>query len=232
MKAITITFLFFSTVFLCSTLNAQTTKGDSIFWNNGNVSFLSDLNGVWIILKNGSPIKDVRITEIKKEKGTLVYAKEKCLHDVSIGNIKKIQPGKHSLDILYFYADNTPYIKKEYLQMDAMLSYSEFKYVKIPNWHNEQSKVQPPAQKTEEKPEGYTIVSGPLYPNTDTNFTCDTLKEENGVVTFAKIIEINSKTIRYKKVKNPLGPVYIKSSIDAQVTKYNNCFTVTLAEKN
>ena len=186
MKAITITFLFFSTVFLCSTLNAQTTKGDSIFWNNGNVSFLSDLNGVWIILKNGSPIKDVRITEIKKE----------------------------------------------YLQMDAMLSYSEFKYVKIPNWHNEQSKVQPPAQKTEEKPEGYTIVSGPLYPNTDTNFTCDTLKEENGVVTFAKIIEINSKTIRYKKVKNPIGPVYIKSSIDAQVTKYNNCFTVTLSEKN
>lgn len=229
MKAIRITFLFFSTVFLCSTINAQTTKTDSIFWTNGNVSFLSDLNGVWIILKNGGPIKDVRITEIKKQKGTLVYEKEKCLHDVSIGNIKKIQAGKHTLSTMYFFPDNTPYIKKEYLQMDAMLSYSDFKSVKglTPLATDKKETIS-----TKEKPEGYTMVTGSLFPNTDTNLICDTLKEENGAVTLAKIIEINSKIIRYKKIMNFYGPVYIKSSKDAQVTKYDNCYTVAFFEKN
>lgn len=231
MKAFRITFLFFSTVFLYDTINGQTSKVDSIFWDNGNVSFLSDLNEVWIIQKNGGPLKDVHIREIKKEKGILVYEKEKTLHDVLIGNIKKIQPGKHSLSVMYFYADNTPYIKKMYLQMDAMVTYSDIKSVKNPNW-NAEAPVQPSAQKTEENPESYTMITGSLYPNTNINATCDTLKEENGLITHAKIIEINSKTIRYKKIKNLTGPVYVRSCKDAQVTKYDTCFTIVFFEKN
>jgi hypothetical protein len=88
------TLLILITAMLYNIASAQTNKVDSIFWDNGDVSLLSELGNVWIILKKGSDLKDVRIREIKKEKGMIVYEKEKTLHDVYINNIKKVQAGK------------------------------------------------------------------------------------------------------------------------------------------
>ncbi len=221
-------FLILTTAMLYNAASAQSNKVDSIFWHNGDVSLLSELGTVWIILKKGSDLKDVRIREIKKEKGILVYEKEKTLHDVYISNIKKIQAGKHSMNSMYFHTDNTPYIKADYLQIDPMFAYSEFKSLKINVQAKEEvaekqpeTEMQPVAEK---KPVVTQIVVQATTSNS--NVVCDTIIDLNGNVIQAKITEITSTLVTYKKISNLNGPFYIKSLNNAEVTRYANHTTV------
>lgn len=210
-------FLILITAMLYNTTSAQSNKVDSIFWQSGDVSLLSELGNVWILLKKGNDLKDVRIHEIKKEKGMLVYEKEKTLHDVYISNIKKIQAGKHSLNSMYFHTDNTPYIKNDYLQIDPMFAYSEFKSLKI----NVQPKEVVEAKTiAEQKPAVTQSVVQPISNNSDV--VCDTIIDLYGNVILAKITEITSTLVSYKKINNPNGPIYIKSLNDAIVTRNAN----------
>jgi hypothetical protein len=199
----------FITILLGGMLNmkAQEIKADSIFWNNGNVSLLNDLDRVWIILKKGKDIKDARIVEIKKEKGTLVYEKEKCLHDIAINNIERIQAGKNSLSSMNFRADNTLYITKDYLYPDPLLDYSDFRSLKITNKLT--PKIEP-------------IIAAP----TNEELICDTLIEENGHFNLVKIVSVDSKFLYYRQIRNPSGPIYVKCSDHSSVTRYSKCTTV------
>ena len=210
--------LILSTTMLYTTASAQSNKVDSVFWDNGNVSLLSDIAPVWIILKKGSDLKDVRIREIKKEKGIIVYEKEKTLHDVYIHNIKKIQAGKYSLQNMFFYADNTPYIKADYLQMDAMLTYSTFKFVKAP--------VQVITKEEEviaKQPKVETIVTTKFD---NTSRLCDTIIDAYGKITLALIISIDTKFISYRRLALPDGPIYIKSNTNTTITRYSKCMSI------
>lgn len=191
---------------------AQSQKNDTIQWDNGNVTLLSDLNKVWIIVKKGDDLKDVRVREIKKEKGVLVYEKDKCLHDIYINNIKKIEPGKYSTHSMFFYPDNTPYIKEKYQQMDAMVNYSSFKSIQMP-----EPVIQPkPVEKVAEVKQEFT-------PNST---VCDTIIDAFGNITLAKVLDVNSKLISYKKLSNMDGPVYIKANNNATITRHDECIAV------
>lgn len=224
MKVLLFTIVFLIASLLHSTASAQEIKTDSVFWDNGDVSLLSELGPVWIILKKGSDLKGVRINEIKKQKGMLIYEKEKCLHDVSIANIKKIQAGKYSLSSMYFYPDNTPYIKKDYLRLDAMITYSDFKSFKISAIHEVKSN----AGNQVHEPFSNTILNQP----SDSKIICDTIIDEAGHITLAKIIEMDAKFLSYKKFTNPDGPVYLKSSEGATVIKHNNYSVITFKKIN
>jgi hypothetical protein len=215
-------FLILNAAILYTTVSAQTTT-DSVFWDNGNVSLLSDLAPVIIILKKGSDLKGVRIKEIKKERGVLVYEKEKCLHDVYINNIKRIQAGKYTTHCMFFYADNTPYIKMDDIRIDPLLDYQEFKSVKIP---------EPASNEIVNDPETTTVavVKPPTPENISVKVTsiCDTIIEPSGEIILAKIIEIEPGLISYKKLTNPDGPIYIKANNNATITRYNNCISIQL----
>lgn len=203
-------------LFLNEGLIAQSQKTDTIQWGNGKVTLMSDLNKVWIILKKGNDIKDVRIHEIKKEKGVLVYEKDKCLHDVYINNIKKIEPGKYSMNSMFFYPDNTPYIKESYQRMDAAVNYSSFKSIQI---------MEPVAPiKPIEK------VAEPSKEFIPSSTICDTIVDIEGNVTLAKIINITPKLISYKKTANPDGPIYIKSNNNTAITRHVDCLTIKFLE--
>jgi hypothetical protein len=215
------TLLILITAMLYNIASAQTNKVDSIFWDNGDVSLLSELGNVWIILKKGSDLKDVRIREIKKEKGMIVYEKEKTLHDVYINNIKKVQAGKHSLNSMYFYPDNTPYIKTDYLQLDPMFAYSEFKSLKIKIQAKEEAVV-------EKKP--VTTLTGVSQTVNNSVGICDTIIDLYGNVIQAKITEISTTLVTYKKVSNLTGPFYIKSLSNAEVTRYTNHITINFSK--
>ena len=225
-------FLLLSIAMLYTTASAQSNKVDSVFWQNGDVSLLSELGTVWIILKKGNDLRDVLIHEIKKEKGVLVYEKEKTLHDVYINNIKKVQAGKHSLNSMYFHADNTPYIKTDYLQLDPMLAYSEFKSLKI--------KIQPKEEVvgkklTAEQPvvQQKSIVAQTVISQTSNNSgtICDTILDLYGNLILAKITEITPTLVSYKKISNPNGPIYIKPLNNAVVTHYPNHTTINFSKK-
>lgn len=212
-------FSILSVAILYTTTSAQINKVDSVFWDNGNVSLLSDLAPVIIILKKGSDLKDVRIKEIKKERGILVYEKEKCLHDVYINNIKRIQAGKYTKHPMFFYADNTPYIKMADTRFDPMLNYQEFKSVKMPvQIFNETKTV------------AVVVAKTPTLENTSTTISsaCDTIIEPSGRITLAKIVEIESGLISYKKMSNPDGPIYVKANNNATITRYDNCISIHL----
>lgn len=209
------------TAMLYNTAFAQSNKVDSVFWDNGNVSLLSELGNVWIILKKGNDLKDVRIHEIKKEKGMIVYEKEKTLHDVYINNIKKVQAGKHSLNSMYFLADNTPQIKTDYLQLDPMFAYSEFKSLKI--------KIQAKEEAVVEKKPVITPTGVSQTVNNSVGI-CDTIIDLYGNVIQAKITEISTTLVTYKKVSNLTGPFYIKSLSNAEVTRYTNHITINFSK--
>lgn len=199
-------------------MQSQNISRDTIYWDNGNISFLPELGTVIIVLKKGSNVKDARLVEIKKQKGILTYEKEKCLHDVYISNIKRVEPGKNALSHLVFTDGNTPYIKKQYTQMDAMIKYSDFKSTKI-------VRIEPEPVKEEKQ------AAVPVQPiiqdkQIQTRTSNDTIIEENGRIILARIIDIDANFVSYKKVSNPNGPVYIKSVKGGKVTKYANCSSV------
>jgi len=198
---------------------SQSSKVDSIFWNNGNVSLLSELDRVWIIQKKGNTIKDARIVEIKKDKGVLVYEKEKCLHDISINYISKIQPGKYPQSIMVFQADNTPNINRLYEYLDHYSEPSDFKCVI--KKESDKNAVQP-------KPLTKAPVSPPLVISNENVHLNDTLINEEGIVIPIKIISIENKILNYKKANNPDGPIYVKPFGNAIITKYANSSTINL----
>lgn len=211
MKAVILIFVL-SLISFQNIMIAQNIKADSVFWNDGKVSLLSGLGSVWIIVKQGTDKKEVRLIEIKKEKGILVYEKEKCLHDIPIHNIKVIQPGKHPLSYMYFYSDNTPYIKKEWLRLDPVIAYSDFKWIN--------GVVIRPAEPAVQKSEVKTTGS-----------LCDTIIEENGNLTPVKIVEVDSKFIHYKKSLDRDSPIYMRCTNNADVKRYNTYIIINFTMK-
>ena len=217
MKAILFTITFFSVTLFHSILSAQVIKPDSAFWDNNAVSLISQLGPVWVILKKGNDLKDVRIHEIKKEKGVLVYEKDKCLHDIYINNIKKIEPGKYPLQSMFFYPDNTPYIKEIYQRIDGVVNYSSFKSIAMPE----------PVKQV--KPAVTAVAEMQEFIPSST--VCDTIIDVSGNITLAKIINITPRLISYKKIANPNGPIYIKSNNNTTITRYADCVAVKFSEK-
>jgi len=181
-------------------------KTDSIYWDNGNISLLSDLGRVHIIKKKGDNIREARIFEIKKEKGVLVYEKDKCLHDVAISNIENIQPGYNPMAILVFQIDNTPYIKELSGRYDSFNEPTTFKVI------SKKQKPSPPARVIPVAAEKTIIDTAVTLQN-------DVLIDLDGNVWDIKILIMQDNLVEFKKTNNLDGPVYVKTFLKAEFTK-------------
>lgn len=214
--------LLLTNVFIYANISkSQSLPNDSIFWDNGNLSLLSDQGRVWIVQKKGGTIKEAHIVEIKKDKSTLVYEKDRCLHDISIGNISKIIPGKNAISAMYFQEDNTPIIKKYYEKVGRYLDPTDFKHTAF--LKAEQKTTNSSANK-------HPVIQATIIQNSNA-ISSDTLIDEAGIATPIKIISMESKIITYKKSTNINGPIYVKPFDDAVITKYTNSTTINLYNK-
>lgn len=201
-----LTALLFAVVLISPKAQAQTAPV-YIPWENGKVSLLSELEPVWIILKKGSTLKNVRIREIQNAKGIVVYQKEGTLHDVQIANIKHITAGNPSKSAMYFDDNNNPVIKPLEVDSYYAYTYADFKF-------NADAKTQD-AQATQRFLTSSNSVTTVTTPEKKTeadqinNPTQDTIVKGDGEILAVKILEITPTRIRFKKADNPEGPVYI-----------------------
>lgn len=184
-------------------------KSDSIYWDNGNISLLSDLGRVHIIKKKGDNIREARIYEIKKAKGVVVYEKDKCLHDIAISNIENIQPGYNPMAILLFQNDNTPYIKELSGRYDSYNEPTTFKVIA------KKQKPTPPARVIPASPEKTVI-------DTSVTLQHDVLIDLDGNVWAIKLLIVQENILEFKKISNLEGPVYVKAYVQAEFTKREN----------
>jgi len=227
MKAI---YFIFTLVFALLFINeayGQKKSTDSIYWDNGNVSLLSDLKKVHILKKKGGSIKDANLYEIKKEKGVLVYEKDKCLHDLAISNIENIQPGYNPQAILVFLEDNTPYIKELSNRVDTYNEPTTFKVVVKRATPQKENKIAPPSARVIPAPIEETTpkVINEAIINTSGN---DLLIDLEGNIWVIKIILLQEKVVEFKKISNPDGPIYVKTFSIAEITKNENSTTIKI----
>lgn len=197
--------------------NAQNQLPDTIYWDNGYATLSASLKNVWIYKNDGSVIKNVRLKEIHSNKAKIVYEKEKCLHDLYIFNINRIQAGKNSVYALFFGNANVPVIKMFALRPDPLADYTEFPSFKIP-------------AKNIAKPESKTTIKNvrdSISIGMQTKKTCsDSLIDLQWEIILINIIEMAPETIRFKKQSNPNGPTYVLPSGNIEIKKRKNNITI------
>ncbi|HRD37804.1 MAG TPA: hypothetical protein PLC65_04165 [Bacteroidia bacterium] len=208
MKAIHPLLILFVIVFI-NELQGQNKNNDTIFWDNGNISLLSDLGRIHIVKKKGANITEARIYEIKKEKGVLVYEKDKCLHDISISNIENIQPGYNPLAILLFKEDNTPYIKELYKKTDSYNEPTNFKIAAVKQIITPKARVIPTQQQK-------SLI------DSSSTLQHDVLIDLEGNEWPIKILIVQENILEFKKTSNLDGPIYVKTFTHAEFTKRDN----------
>lgn len=195
---------------------AQKLLPDTIYWDNGYATLSSDIKNVWIIKNEGAPIKNVRLKEIDYKKGKVVYEKEKCLHDLYIFNINRIQAGKYSVYAMYFCNGNVPVIKMFAIHPNPLEEYVEFPHFKLPP----KSISKLPSQVKKTATDSIKIVKG-VKP-----FVTDSLIDLQGQIILIKVIEQAPELIRFKKANNPDGPVYVIPSENIQIKQRKNNITI------
>lgn len=203
-KLITLSF----TLLLLSYAKAQKNTIDTILWDNGNYSLVSELGKVWIIEKNDRKHKNVKIHKIDTALGRIEYYFEGTFHDVVINNIERITPGKFYTNAIFFKKNKVPVIK---LMIDDGFTYDHGSF---------KSRQKPKPIVIEE-----VVVEEPVITNPVTSTTSFSLEKtaEDAPVVFdviifndgrklsVKILSIKGGEIHYKRADILSGPVYIIS---------------------
>lgn len=221
-KLITLSF----TLLLMSYGKAQKNTIDTLLWDNGNYTLVSELGKVWIIEKNDRKHKNVKIQTIDIIAGKIEYYFEGTFHDVLINNIDRITPGKFYNNAIFFKKNNVPVIK---LMIDDGMTYDNgsFKSYQKPTPVVIEEVV------IEEPVAIHTETSAPSITTDQTTKSTTVVFDEiifnDGKKLLVKILSISEGKVHYKRSDILSGPVYIISLtipgtlIKAKVIPNNDC---------
>jgi hypothetical protein len=187
---------------------AQKSTIDTLLWDNGNYSLVSELGKVWVMEKNGRKHKNVKIHTIDIVAGKIEYFFEGTFHDVLITNIDRITPGKFYNYAIFFDKNNVPVIK---LMMENGFAYDNG------NFKSHQSPRPIVIEEVEAKKP--VITNSITYtPSVNTTIATenstagfDEIIFDNGKKLSVKILSIADGKVHYKRSDILSGPVYIIS---------------------
>ncbi len=180
-------------------IKGQKSTLDTILWDNGNYTLVSELTKVWIFETNGRTHKKVTIHTIDTLSGKVEYYFEGTYHDVLISNIELIAPAKFYDNAILFDKNKMPTIQAMVLDGDASND------VSFKSQGNIGSLVVPTI-KNETKP---TIQTDQVATNTIE--VHDEIIFSNGKKLLVKIISIADGIVKYKRADLPNGPLYVVS---------------------
>ncbi len=187
---------------------AQKNTIDTLLWDNGNYTLVSELGKVWIMEKNDRKHKNVKIHTIDIVAGKIEYFFEGTFHDVIISNIDRITPGKFYNNAIFFNKNNVPVIK---FMIDDGMTYDNGSF------------------KSHQKPRPVIVEEVEVKKPVITNSVASTPSvateqiEENAEVVYdeiifndgrklsVKILSITGGQVHYKRSDILSGPVYIIS---------------------
>lgn len=176
---------------------AQSNVIDTLVWDNGNYSLVSELDPVWIDQKKGPTIKYARIHTIDIAKGQIEYLLDGTYHDLLISNVEKILPGKYYDHVIVFKTEQTPTIIRE--------EFYDFSYSVKGKFPSKGLLRQKPVIK-EEAPKAAEVTEPIENEYAQAN---SAIIFENGKKMHIKLISINSQNISYKRLDLLNGPTYI-----------------------
>lgn len=188
---------------LLSYAKAQKNTIDTILWDNGNYSLVSELGKVWVIEKNDRKHKNVKIHRIDTALGRIEYYFEGTFHDVVINNVERITPGKFYNNAIFFKKNKVPVIK---LMMDDGMTYD---YGSFKNHQKPRPVVA--EEVVVEKPITNTPSLSLEKTKDNTPIAFDEIIFNNGKKLSVKILSIKDGEIHYKRSDILSGPVYIIS---------------------
>lgn len=202
----------------------QTSNENSwtVIWENGDVTYMKDLDRVWIKLVSGSTIKKAKLWDFQKDNGKLVYEKDGSLHDVTIQGIDKIYAGNNSRSILYFDKENNPRIISSVITYDEFTGYSDFK---ISQKASKASSTIPPAKDTIQ----FKKINASQFP-VFSNTANDTIIKPSGNKIPARITLITSNEVYYKRADVPEGPEYVIDINSCNIIKSSNSIKIIIKQ--
>jgi hypothetical protein len=203
-KLITLSFA----LLLMSYGKAQKNTVDTLLWDNGNYTLVSELGKVWIIEKNDRKHKNVKIHTIDISRGKIEYFFEGTFHDVLISNIARITPGKYYNNAIFFNINNVPVIKT---MMEDGITYENGKFKS----HQKPKPVIVEEVVVEKPVITKTVASTPSVSPEQTEENEEVVYDEiifdNGKKLQVKILSITDGKVHYKRSDILSGPVYIIS---------------------
>jgi hypothetical protein len=171
---------------------AQNNTIDTLLWENGNYSVVSELGPVWITQKKGPTLKKVKINAIDTASGKIEYYFEGTYHDVLITNIESITPGKFYNQALFFRNKNTPVI----VRVPADNQYEiKSDFIAHPSLRTQTLPKDDMAEVKEAEPEQNETNSSIIFPD--------------GKKFAIKLLAINTENVSYKRLDLLNGPTYI-----------------------
>lgn len=203
-KLITISFI----LLFISNGKAQKSTIDTLLWDSGNYTLVSELGKVWIIEKNNRKHKNVKIHTIDIASGKIEYFFEGTYHDVLIANVDRITPGKFYNNAIFFKKNSIPVIK---LMMDDGITYDNGSFKS----HQKPKPIIVEEVAVDEPAKTYTSAPTPSV-NTqqtaeDTNTGYDEIIFSDGRKLSVKILSIVEGKVHYKRSDILSGPIYIIS---------------------
>lgn len=208
-------------------VSAQNKTGQDyeIVWANGDMTTLRDLGKVWITLKKGSDVKNVRVWEIQPENSIVVYEQNGTLHDLMMAKIAYIGSGKFSQSRLYFDQHGVPIIKSNPEYIYSFDTYTNFKVTRKAVKVEETGSENTGTVSTPDPVKNPSLsTSNQLVENMP---ACDTIMRPDGEVLLIKVIIINATEIRYRRLDIPEGPVYsINNTPETKVITYPKGFKI------
>ncbi|MBK7311600.1 MAG: hypothetical protein KBG47_04500 [Bacteroidia bacterium] len=187
---------------------AQKNTVDTLLWDNGNYTLVSELGKVWIREYNDRKHKDVKIHTLDIVAGKIEYFYEGTFHDVLISNIERITPGKFYNNAIFFNKNNVPVVKT---MMEDGITYDNGSFKS-----HQKPKPVILAEVVVEKPV-ITKTVAPTHSNTtqqkveNTQVVYDEIIFYNGKKILVKILSITDGKVHYKRSDILSGPIYIIS---------------------
>ncbi len=187
---------------------AQKNTVDTLLWDNGNYTLVSELGKVWIREYNDRKHKDVKIHTLDIVAGKIEYFYEGTFHDVLISNIERITPGKFYNNAIFFNKNNVPVVKT---MMEDGITYDNGSFKS-----HQKPKPVILAEVVVEKPV-ITKTVAPTHSNTtqqkveNTQVVYDEIIFDNGKKILVKILSITDGKVHYKRSDILSGPIYIIS---------------------
>lgn len=183
---------------------------DTVWWEDRSKHIvIKEQNKVWIHLKKGRKLKNVKINAINMTNGRIEYLSGGVFHDQLISEVKKITPGNDYGEVIYFKNDSLPVVKEEFNPHSITIT-GFFVSHEIKN-------------NTDIYYAGYT----PQNEN-----TADTLFYSDGKMLLIKVKEISDFMLIYKRLDLPDGPLYRMDIADAEVRSFNNIYSIDFQKNN
>ncbi|MDZ4665446.1 MAG: hypothetical protein SGJ15_11250 [Bacteroidota bacterium] len=196
------------TLLLMSNGEAQKSTIDTILWESGNYTLVSELGKVWIMENNDRTHKNVKIHTIDIVSGKIEYFFEGTFHDVLISNIERITPGKFYHNAIFFKKNNVPVIK---LMMDDGIVYDNGSFKS----HQKPTPIVAEEVVVEKPMNAYLSASALLVTaeqtTKDTTSNFDEIIFSDGKKLFVQILSITDGKVHYKRSDLLSGPLYIIS---------------------